>query len=585
MSDTPPPPPQQQEAAFFSAIRGWGIMRSPDRVFGGVASGVGERIGLARVPARLILVAAGVILFGVVMVAYAAAWALLPDKAGNIVIQNFGRGITNVGALLGIVILALIGFFNLNVGLFANNFNGGWRSPDVSGLGRYDHVFTLIFGLLAVGFSLIVLGGIVFAIIYLVRRGKRPGAPRSGPYAAPPAGGPTPGAVPEGTESANAASSAVPEGTPVAPAAASPGQPQPWEAAAMPGDPSVTGAATASAAWNGANPAAVPPVPPVPPRPPVRRVPGPGRRFYLITAAWLVISIAIIMVTNRIDGLAVAPGLAWLALFTVGFGLILVAIAAAGRKLGFLGFLSIPLLIAGLVTAVNSGEIRDAFDTVSVQFATGGATDYWIDGTHYDSDGNILDEIPYEDPSVPDPTLAFAGDYQQIYVAPQCYAWDAMQPGAGKYSNATSEPYPEPYPEPSSQPSSQPSSGYSENYASQARMTYASLPADATVDVVAEHTVLTIPAGTNLILRADANAQSTIDWESRGLYCEFWDGDQDNLSIINTGAPTLTLLVRDDQYANTIEIHETPVVAADPVATPEPTASPQPSASPEGNQS
>jgi phage shock protein PspC (stress-responsive transcriptional regulator) len=577
MSDSPPPP-EQREAAFFSAIRNWGIMRNRDAFFGGVASGVGERIGLARVPARLVLVVATIVLSGIVPLAYAAAWALLPDRDGNIIIQNFGRGITNVGALIGIAIFGLIGAFNLDPGWGRNGLNIGWSSADVSGLGRFDGVLTILFGFLAVGFGLLVVGGLVFAIVYSIRRGKRPSAPRSGPYAVPPQSGSSdpdnPVVVPGGSESTEAASSAVPEGTFPPPAAANPGQPQPWEAAVMPGDSSVTGATTTSAAWNGTHRASVPPVPP---RPPLRRVPGPGRRFYLITAAWLVISIAIIMVTNRVDGLAVAPGLAWLALFTVGFGLILAAIAVSGRKLGFLGFLSIPLLLAGLVTAVNSGEIRDAFDTVSVQFETGGSTDYWIDGTHYDSDGNILDETPYEDPTVTDPTVAFAGDYQQIYVAPQCYAWDAMQPGAGQFSNATSEPNPE--------VSGQPSSGYSDIYASQARFTYATLDADTTVDVIAEHTVLTIPSNTNLILRAETNAQSTIDWESRGLHCEFWEGDQDNLSLVNTGAPTLTLLVRDDQYANTIEVHETPAVVAEPASTPDPTSSSQPTVAPEGNQS
>ena len=43
------------------------------------------------------------------LLAYAAAWALLPDRRGNIIVQNFGRGIPNVGALVGIAILTLIG--------------------------------------------------------------------------------------------------------------------------------------------------------------------------------------------------------------------------------------------------------------------------------------------------------------------------------------------------------------------------------------------------------------------------------------------------------------------------------------------
>lgn len=571
MTETPPPPPQQpeqSEAAFFSSIRGWGIMRSPHHVFGGVASGVGERIGLARVPARLILVVAGLVLSGIVLVAYAAAWALLPDRDGNIIIQNFGRGITNVGALIGIAIFGLIGAFNLDPGWGRNGLNIGWDSADVSGFGQYDGVLAFVFGFIAVGFCLLVVAGLIFAIVYSIRRSKGSGAPRSGPYAAPPTGGPHSEAVPEGTESTGDESVVVPEGTPAPPAAASPGQPQPWEAAVLPGDPAVTGATTASAAWNGHQGT----VPPVPPRPPLRRVPGPGRRFYLITAAWLVISIAIIMVTNRIDGLAVAPGLAWLALFTVGFGLILAAIAVAGRKLGFLGFLSVPLLIAGLLVSINSGELREAYQSAADSFDNGNAQfGYWENGVHFDGDGNIISttddygnvidsSAASVDPTVADPTLAFADDYQEVYVAPQCYDWEQMQPGNDNVD---------------------PGFTITQLWQSQARISYTALESDTTVDVIAERTVLTIPANTNLILRADSDAQSTIDWKQRGLYCEFWDGSQDNLSVINAGAPTLTLVVHDDQFANTIEVHETPVVEPTIVA-PEPAASPQPSVTPEG---
>src|SRR5690554_25487 len=99
MNEQPQPP---TEAAFFTSIREWGVVRGTSGVVGGVVEGVGHKIGLARVPARLLTVVAWILLPGVVMVAYAAGWALLPDARGNIIIQDFGRGITNVGALIGI---------------------------------------------------------------------------------------------------------------------------------------------------------------------------------------------------------------------------------------------------------------------------------------------------------------------------------------------------------------------------------------------------------------------------------------------------------------------------------------------------
>src|SRR5690554_3850422 len=113
MSEQPQPP---REAAFFTTIRGWGVVRGASGILGGVVDGVGQRIGLARVPARLLTVMAWIVMPGIVMLAYAAAWALLPDTKGNIIIQNFGRGITNVGALIGIAILTFLGIMGFDNG-------------------------------------------------------------------------------------------------------------------------------------------------------------------------------------------------------------------------------------------------------------------------------------------------------------------------------------------------------------------------------------------------------------------------------------------------------------------------------------
>ncbi|WP_061963678.1 PspC domain-containing protein [Demequina aurantiaca] len=588
MTDSAPQP--QREAAFFSAIRSWGITRSSQGVFGGVASGVGERIGLARVPARIILVIAAIILTGLVLLAYAAAWALLPDRDGNIVIQNFGRGITNVGALVGIGIIALIGIMNLDGHWWNGGFNIGWDSADVSGFGRFDTVLMVFFTIISIGFSLLVLAGIAFGIVYLVRRGGRDSGQGSGGTSSGHAG----------TDATSVDANDPPAAAAGPPAAADPTRPQPWEAALTPRDVALGAASTgAAAASAGDGPesadaaatssgegsaASVPPVPPVPPRPalpprpPKRRVPGPGKMFYLITLAWVLISGAAILIAESQYLLAASASLIWLATFTIGFGVILAGISLTGRKPGFLGFLSVPLLAVGLLAAVNTGEIRDAFDMVSVEISAGGSSDYWIDGRHYDSDGNLIEEVPYDDPSVADPTLAFTDDYQQIFVAQQCWDYEAYRQEM-EFDPETGESYED-----------------GRQYATQARMTYGALDQDAVVDVTAERTLLTIPQGTNLILRGDAFAQATVDWQSRGLHCEFYDdgsfgdGSQRNtgteyLSAINAGAPTLTLVVHDDKFANTIVIEETPAVTPDATATPAPTGSPEPTSAPEGNQS
>src|SRR6187431_3441817 len=119
-------PEPTREAAFFTTIRSWGIVRGDNRVFGGVLSGVGARIGMAPAAARFIFVLIALITGGLGLLAYAAAWALLPDTEGRIIIQDFGRGRPNVGALVAIAILTLIGFGSTGHFVPADIFNGFW---------------------------------------------------------------------------------------------------------------------------------------------------------------------------------------------------------------------------------------------------------------------------------------------------------------------------------------------------------------------------------------------------------------------------------------------------------------------------
>ena len=99
----------RREAAFYTSIRGWGITRGEHGVVGGVIEGVGDKIGLDRVPARIIAVLLLFMTQGFFFALYAAAWALLPDRSGRIILQDFGRGTPNVGALIVISIFTIIG--------------------------------------------------------------------------------------------------------------------------------------------------------------------------------------------------------------------------------------------------------------------------------------------------------------------------------------------------------------------------------------------------------------------------------------------------------------------------------------------
>ena len=80
---TTPSEQQPSEAGFFRAIREWGLTRGDNGFLGGVVDGLAQRVGMATVPARIIVVIAAIILNGLVRLAYAAAWALLPDRQGQ----------------------------------------------------------------------------------------------------------------------------------------------------------------------------------------------------------------------------------------------------------------------------------------------------------------------------------------------------------------------------------------------------------------------------------------------------------------------------------------------------------------------
>ncbi|GMA36329.1 PspC domain-containing protein [Demequina litorisediminis] len=481
MSETPQPP---QEAAFFSAIRGWNIQRG-DGILGGVASGLGARVGMAPVPARLLMVLAGILLNGLVLLAYAAAWALLPDRRGAIVIQDFGRGVTNVGALIGIAVMGVLGFVTLdNGGLFGGVLGGDvfpWDS--LSNFGPFEFV-AAFFGVMI---PLAILGGLVFLIVYLVRRNKAgsvhtgPGgtywtSQASAPHGAtpPPYAGaastgeassdtPTPAdASAQSTETADdsgdeeprnaasesgespaspAASAAAAAATAATASATATGQPQPWEHALLPGDPraSVPGGAHQgrpnprhgepqpqhqAGAWTGSGGSAYSwnsttgrqaPVPPAyaPPRPPSRRV-CPARARPPGSPSW-VSSSSPSRSSSRSTArtrLVINPVLAWGSAITIGLGAVLLVVALSGRRLGFLGFLSVCAVLISIPLVANADELRE-------RYADGWD---WIDGTvTYEEEYGTTEDTIDEGPAEISIREAFGDDYSTIFAAGACY--------------------------------------------------------------------------------------------------------------------------------------------------------------------
>jgi hypothetical protein len=355
----------------------------------------------------------------------------------------------------------------------------------------------IVFGFVV---PLAILAGIVWLVVYLVRRSNT-----AGPTATPP-GTPGPAAAKGDTTGGATAAAAVTSTN--ATATASPPPPPPPAAPAAP---------------------AAPPAPPrtyTPAPPPRPRVPGPGRGGYLGALALAILAAAAVAWMARVDKLEVHPMLAWFALFLVGLGVVLILVSLAGRKLGFLGFISVPLAVLGFTFGFYGDEYREAYQNIRDNIV--------VDWDEWDDDPNIDEgfDDTFEDAgdvainAVP----AFTADYSQVFFAPACYAAD-------------------------------PSDGLAPD-TQVARFAFAEFTEDLTLDVVAEYTEISVPVGTNIVLDADGWAQSAVTWPARDVWCDFWDGDQRNFSLINPGSPTLTLTVYDDEYANTIIITETEATPA-----------------------
>lgn len=548
MTDAPQPP---REAAFFTTIRGWGLTRGDNGLVGGVVEGLGQRIGMAAVPARLLTVLAALLLPGVILLAYAASWGLLPDRRGNIIIQNFGRGVTNVGALLGIAVLTLFGFGGFDSGgLLFGTF--GWGGDpfiwDNLGDGTFSP-FRTVLAVVAVLIPLAVLAGVIVLIVWLVRRSKNPPpppthAPGAGPM--PPAAPAQDGADAPAQPSADAPPTAAHATTaPAVASAPASGTPQPWEPALLPGDPRA-GVAPSRGALAGSGPTMPPPpptpgapapdgaaasapvtpapyapyAPPAPPAPPIARVPGPGKGGYVGFLGVLVLSAAIVVGMDRADELAVSPVLAWGACITIGLGAVIVIVAITGRKLGFLGFLSVVAVLLSLLFAGNAKEIRERYD----------ASWTWagdIDVTVNNGSEPAPEPSPVETPI--DLTGELAPTYGTIYAAGSCTTPVTMETweDVSLWGDDT------------------------------ATMRLDAVDEDVTIDIDASYTHVAVPAGTSIEIFGVGS--TTVIWEDRDISCFDWSepdayDDFDNavasdparvLSATNADSPVLTLNGRD----------------------------------------
>lgn len=151
-STTPPPPGTPgapyggptsglsgRGTTFFTWMRGLGIVRT-EGWLGGVCAGVANRIGIDPLIVRGIVVVAA-ILGAPMLLIYAAAWALLPDRENRIHLQRLFDGDFQP-AIAGIGVLALLSLLPWAPGIWWAD-GGFWGSPSVGDvIGRV--VWTLI---------------------------------------------------------------------------------------------------------------------------------------------------------------------------------------------------------------------------------------------------------------------------------------------------------------------------------------------------------------------------------------------------------------------------------------------------------
>lgn len=75
---------------FFDALRGIGLKRGPRRIVGGVLGGIADRLNVDPVFVRIVFLIL-CLLPGPAILVYIAAWILIPDQDGRIILEGWVR--------------------------------------------------------------------------------------------------------------------------------------------------------------------------------------------------------------------------------------------------------------------------------------------------------------------------------------------------------------------------------------------------------------------------------------------------------------------------------------------------------------
>lgn len=198
--------PSPNVTRFFDWVRATGIDRGHDRWFAGVCGGIAHRTGLDPLIVRGIAIVLA-ILGAPVLLAYAIGWALLPNQSGRIHAEQAFRGVFEP-AMIAIGALILFTIIPFSRGLW-------WEGPPLA-WGMPNWLSTT----LTVGWTIAVIIGIIWLVVYLLRRVPAPdSAFRSPPSApsGPPASGYSPAAASASftapTPASTGPSTAPPQGT------------------------------------------------------------------------------------------------------------------------------------------------------------------------------------------------------------------------------------------------------------------------------------------------------------------------------------------------------------------------------------
>lgn len=173
---------QRPVDGFFGWLRDLGFVRSGDRWFAGVASGIAAKIAIDPLIVRGIFVVLA-ILGGPGIVLYLIGWLLMPDHTGRIHLEDIFRGRASTGVLITAIVLAAVVVLPVIIRMLGVPWGGFlfwnlWGTPDWVSV------------LLSVFWWIAVIGAGVWLVVWLVARDRSSddASGSQGPHPAGPTG-------------------------------------------------------------------------------------------------------------------------------------------------------------------------------------------------------------------------------------------------------------------------------------------------------------------------------------------------------------------------------------------------------------